>query len=35
VLRSLAALGVPADEVFVAAVTGPEHLVDEVRLYLR
>jgi hypothetical protein len=35
VLRSLAALGVPADEVFVAAVASPANLIDEVRLYLR
>jgi hypothetical protein len=35
VLRSLAAMGVPADEVFVAAVASPANLIDEVRLYLR
>ena len=35
VLRSLAALGVPPDEVFVAAATAPDNLIDEVRLYLR
>jgi hypothetical protein len=35
VLRSLAAMGVPVDEVFVAAVVSPANLIDEVRLYLR
>ncbi len=35
VLRSLAAMGVPPDEVFVAAVASPANLIDEVRLYLR
>ncbi len=35
VLRSLAALGVPPGEVFVAAVASPESPIDEVRLYLR
>ena len=35
VLRSLAALGVPPDQVFVAAATAPDGLIDEVRLYLR
>ena len=35
VLRSLAAMGVPPDEVFVAAAVAPAGLVDEVRLYLR
>ena len=35
VLRSLATMGVPADEVFVAAVASPANLIDEVRLYLR
>jgi hypothetical protein len=35
VLRSLAALGVPPDEVFITAVAAPERRIDEVRLYLR
>ena len=35
VLRSLAAMGVPPGEVFVAAVDSPANLIDEVRLYLR
>ena len=35
VLRSLAALGVPPGEVFVAAVASPESPIDEVRIYLR
>jgi len=35
VLRSLAALGVPPDEVTVAAAAAPAGAVDEVRLYLR
>jgi hypothetical protein len=35
VLRSLAAMGVPPGEVFVAAVAAPESSIDEVRIYLR
>jgi len=35
VLRSLAAMGVPPGEVFVAAVASPASPFDEVRLYLR
>jgi len=35
VLRSLATLGVPPDQVFVATATAPDNLIDEVRIYLR